>query len=823
MRQDAVGAVEILCEAEQLCTVLRVIRRKVDICGIRRALCLEREALVRQGTDPVVIAGIEGFQRPFLAVETVGIPLLDIRAGCHRAADNVHHHAGIGILKRVDKAVVHRTARIGNGFKYPVLAGGAVQCPLLDIGTGGLVGAGHFHAGSTVRHAGEDLVRTVAGIGDQELLVRAAVVLVDVEIRAVCGLFAGNVEDVSAAVTDARCEVVVIIAGAVELPDVVNGGAVRTPLLNVCAVLSGSGCDLQIQSGIDVLDAECRALGEAHGGNSRRHFAVRGFVIAGTRYACLGKAQEHPAGICRLCAGIGRAVGLGGIGRDRRVAVVTGRTPGGFRGVARVAGGTLTADGSLAIRELRAGLVVSAGVGDLVPVADDIAAVCVVAVVGVDIAAGMYRVRHGERIHIVIEGVEIAPAHQSRASRERLVELVRAERHAREAVVLGLDIGGVIRIAEDQTVLVQTKGAVRDRAVVRTVAARQELVIVRLTVGGLIIIGVSHKGHMIHPEVLTGAEIHDDIVIAVGVLVVLHLQIADDDVVALAGALLGAEGDIVGHMAAVAADDGLVVGDVDPAVRVVLMVLTVGLVVGTAVDLALDDDGVGRIGFGVFLQVRKARYFDRFAKQTADVSRLDAGAVVLAVAGKALEPVGIEEKELIVCAGVLGERHAGRTLGEGEGGVGVVDDLIIEVIAEVILRHGDNEPVLRLVGFRAVKDDGIAGGDAVAVGGEHPAGLDVGEFEVGAVAVGADAVKAPGAGEVIADGFHGEGRAVGGAVLGEDGAVILGSERHELRRIIDGSRRNGQRRPPREVRQEYRDAQREAEEQTQQSCQRFAF
>ena len=184
----------------------------------------------------------------------------------------------------------------------------------------------------------------------------------------------------------------------------------------------------------------------------------------------------------------------------------------------------------------------------------------------------------------------------------------------------------------------------------------------------------------------------------------LTLEILDDDVVACAALGGGAELHVEQSVGVVAADDGLVVVDVDTAC-LTHIALTVKVEVCYA-EIFCNYDGVRSVRGRILLQVVEGGDLHYLAEETADVRSLDlACGVVGAISCESLEPVSIEQPELAVGACVGGEGHPAAALSKSKIRVGVVHDLVVKIVAKVILLHGNNIPVLGLVGLASVHDD----------------------------------------------------------------------------------------------------------------------
>ena len=182
----------------------------------------------------------------------------------------------------------------------------------------------------------------------------------------------------------------------------------------------------------------------------------------------------------------------------------------------------------------------------------------------------------------------------------------------------------------------------------------------------------------------------------------------------------------------IAADNCLVIVDVDTSC-LTHIALAVEVEVCYA-EILCDNDSVGRVRSGVLFQVVEGGDLHYLAEESADVSSLDAaGCVVGAVAGESLETVCVQQPELTVGACVGGKCHSGRTLSKCKVRVGIIDDLVVKIVAQVILLHGNNVPVLGLVGLTSVHDYGVSGRNAVALGSQQPSGLGVDQFEEGAL------------------------------------------------------------------------------------------
>ena len=134
--QNAVGAVQILHEPEQLGIAFRRKGRNAQIAAVFAAFCPERKAVILGGADVVQIPGAVGCQYPLLAIQPVGGILLYVCPILHGGVGDFHHLSGVLIFKAVDQADIHLAARIRCLLQDPVLAGSAVDLPLLHIGAG---------------------------------------------------------------------------------------------------------------------------------------------------------------------------------------------------------------------------------------------------------------------------------------------------------------------------------------------------------------------------------------------------------------------------------------------------------------------------------------------------------------------------------------------------------------------------------------------------------------------------------------------------------------------------------------------------------------
>ena len=143
------------------------------------------------------------------------------------------------------------------------------------------------------------------------------------------------------------------------------------------------------------------------------------------------------------------------------------------------------------------------------------------------------------------------------------------------------------------------------------------------------------EGQMVSPEVFTAAEINRDVIISVSFGIMLNIEVLEDDVVACGTAPVSAECNIPERVCGIASDDGLVAFHVDSAGRTVISAGRILFQCGHF-DVLCDNDGIRCCGGRIFLEVIKSGNFHGFAEQTADVSRLDACAVIGAVACKTL-------------------------------------------------------------------------------------------------------------------------------------------------------------------------------------------
>ena len=145
----------------------------------------------------------------------------------------------------------------------------------------------------------------------------------------------------------------------------------------------------------------------------------------------------------------------------------------------------------------------------------------------------MNSISHIELIDIVIERVEISPAHKSRTSCICIIEFIRDKSHTREVVVAALDLCCIIRITEDKTVFVSAERAVGNCTVVGIIAAGEEFILVYLLcLRSIAVVTVTGKCNVVDPEVFTGTEIAYDRVVVVRLGIVLHIKVFYDDIVA---------------------------------------------------------------------------------------------------------------------------------------------------------------------------------------------------------------------------------------------------------------------------------------------------
>ena len=207
-------------------------------------------------------------------------------------------------------------------------------------------------------------------------------------------------------------------------------------------------------------------------------------------------------------------------------------------------------------------------------------------------------------------------------------------------------------------------------------------------------------------------------------------------------------------------------------------------------EVCRNHNRIRRIRSGVFLEVSKSGNLHDLAEQTADIPCLDvAGIVVKTVSGKALQAIGIEQPELVVCPGIFGKCHAGSSLCQSKGSVGIVHDLIVQIVAQMILCHRDNVPMLGLGGFTAVHDHIGSGRYVVIAWGQKPAGLCIHQLEKGAVCVLSHTVKPPRCRQVTAKRLQGKCCTVRRSVFRQNLGIVLGGKVHQLRRIIRRYRR----------------------------------
>ena len=191
-------------------------------------------------------------------------------------------------------------------------------------------------------------------------------------------------------------------------------------------------------------------------------------------------------------------------------------------------------------------------------------------------------------------------------------------------------------IAEDKTVLVTAERAVGNCAVIGVVAAGEELVLVHLIgLGSVAVVVMTGKSNVVYPEVLTGAEIAYDRVIVVGLCIVLHIEVFDDNIVARCGMALGAELNVEEGMSTIASYDGLIALHIYSSGSTHIACF-VEAELGNA-DILGDEDSIGCRRLSVFFQLVEGRSLNDLTEQTADVTGFDAaGVVVIAVACKAL-------------------------------------------------------------------------------------------------------------------------------------------------------------------------------------------
>ena len=194
-------------------------------------------------------------------------------------------------------------------------------------------------------------------------------------------------------------------------------------------------------------------------------------MITGTRNACCPVTEIHPVAVLGLASAVVGTISFCLVSCQRYITVIVLRSPCACLRIARVAGCAFALYSSAATGELRTGFCISTRISNRVPVADNIAAVCIVAVFGIDVASAVNSVCHTESINIVIQRMIVTPSHKPRASGERFIELVAGECHARITVILCLDISSIIRIAQNDTVFMQAERTVRNGAVVCIVAA----------------------------------------------------------------------------------------------------------------------------------------------------------------------------------------------------------------------------------------------------------------------------------------------------------------------------------------------------------------
>ena len=181
----------------------------------------------------------------------------------------------------------------------------------------------------------------------------------------------------------------------------------------------------------------------------------------------------------------------------------------------------------------------------------------------------MDSIAHAEIVHVIIEAVIIAVAHECRRTCHGIVVIVIAESHAGLTVIGLVGLFIVCGIAQQYAVFMVSEGAVRDSHIVRRSLEIEELIpVVRAERGSLYLV-VSPEVDMVYPEVPAVCELPDVIGVQLGV--VSEVEIAYYHIIpGTVIFIIGAEVHIIELMRTVAADDGLVRLEVDVVVTAVV-------------------------------------------------------------------------------------------------------------------------------------------------------------------------------------------------------------------------------------------------------------
>ena len=350
--ENLVAAVRILYQLE----LLSIVFQSCPDLHVGAVRCLGAGDIqiiglpvAQAGYDIIVaVAGI--LQHP--AIMAGGFrctPLLDIGASLCGAVGNLQIESAVYVDDLIDLAGVDHAARIGHLFQNPVLAGVSVALPLLDVGTAALAGILHLHAGLLIGSTGVNGIGAVLVQGEQVLLrILPAALRPERQIGAVVRLSAGGIHEVGDLVAHLTVQIIVSVAGGLDTPCVVRCCAVCTPLLEVCAVLSSTVGNFQIESAVHVLQHVDCALPQRRSCRLCRRGRCRRI------HRCGGLSQYSDVGTCRqrlvraeVEAGVWRLV-IGGL-LCRNLYPILRVVHQCRDAVVRVVGGAVDADG-LAVR-----------------------------------------------------------------------------------------------------------------------------------------------------------------------------------------------------------------------------------------------------------------------------------------------------------------------------------------------------------------------------------------------------------------------------------------------------------------------------------------